>query len=153
MINVRVELRGSARRKLARMAARGRDLRPAWMRINAVLSRSIDRQFQRSGIPAWEPLAVTTLAGRRRGPGSGQAKPLIDFGLLRDAWSSGTGDGFSQVRPFELVRGVRRRDAPRHQYGGRATGGGYEPPRPVRILSEDVQQAERLILEHVLRDW
>lgn len=70
---------------LRALAARGQDLRQPMTAIGQILVTLSDLSFRGQHDPwghAWQPLAASTLRGRRKGPGAGSAKILRDSGHL-----------------------------------------------------------------------
>jgi phage gpG-like protein len=87
------------KRRLEEIAARMRNLRPALTVAAQDTATLIDDSFERSVAPdggAWPALNARTIASRRRGGGSGQAKPLVDTARLRRSITTNVGNtGFT----------------------------------------------------------
>jgi phage virion morphogenesis protein len=98
---------------LNRLAKVGSDFRPMFGEMGAALVESTRLRFRDGREPSgavWRPLSPVTIALRRKGKGSGDAKPLLDTHRLAGsiAYSAGTRD---------LVVGTNVVYAKTHQFG------------------------------------
>lgn len=108
---------------------------------------SIERNFQSQGRPAkWKGLASATLAGRRKGKGSGRAKILIDTGALKNSHST-------RISTKGVEVGTNKVQAKRMHFGypgGTGRGRSKTPARPfVMFQDEDYDAIGKIFSQHV----
>jgi phage virion morphogenesis protein len=117
-MNVAIEVHDSElRASFDRMLSAGQNPQPYLRAIGDALTNSTRLRFNDSQAPdgsAWAPLSPVTLALRRKGKGSGGAKPLLDTGRLRNSITSsvdansvtvGTNVDYGAMQHFGAKRG------------------------------------------------
>jgi len=118
----------AVQRALNALGQRARNLSPAFREIGAGVADEARLGFKGSQDPygrAWQPLKSSTLAARRKGKGSGSAKPLLDTGRLRNSIS------FELLGQSGVVIGTNVKYGTIHQFGGMA-GRSRKVPIPAR---------------------
>lgn len=106
---------GAAQRAIAALGERARNLAPVMREIGAGVVADAQLRFKDSKDPygaQWQRLKASTIAGRRKGPGAGQAKPLLDTGRLRNSVT------YRLDGPSAVVVGTNVDYAAVHQFGG-----------------------------------
>lgn len=106
---------GAAQGALRGLQRAATHLAPAFRSIGTGIADDARLRFKDSRDPygqAWLPLAKRTIAQRRKGKGSGGAKPLLDTGRLRNsiAWRL--------MGPHEVHIGTNVAYGAIHQFGG-----------------------------------
>ena len=99
-------------RKFTKLAFDIKNRRPLFSRIGVLLLNAVAENFQQQGHEGtpWQALSPRTVAGRRKGPGTGSARILEDTGELRRS--------FTMEATNESLRvGTAKIYAPPHEYG------------------------------------
>jgi phage gpG-like protein len=114
-------------RRLERLKAKARDASPAFDEAADLALRSVDKNFEVGGRPAWTPHAPATLRQM-----IGPRRLLIESGALRDSMKKKVGATSASVFPTD-------KKAAWHQFGTEVHGKPHIPPRPFLLLqAEDV---------------
>lgn len=145
MIQVVVNADG-IQRLLADLKAKTNNLRPALVGIAGIMKDSTGENFDREGRPRWPDLADKTKEARKR-KGKWPGKILQVSGQLALSISE-------RVTSDSAIVGTNKRYAAIHQFGGRAgrRNAADIPARPfLKIEKTDVQEAEKLLLRHLLK--
>lgn len=110
---------GAVQRALSRLGESARNLTPAFREIGEGIKSDAQLRFKDSKDPygkAWAALKASTLAARRKGKGSGSAKPLLDTGRLRNSIAS-------RLLSNGVEVGTNVKYAAIHNFGGQAGRG------------------------------
>jgi len=148
MADVSVTILDTASPMIRRMAASTHDFTVPLGTAELYMFKSFRKQFTTSGKPKWLPLKASTIARRRKGPGIGPPKPLLDTGRLSRSYQGMSlgRDSKHLMQRKQLIMGTNVIYGAVHQFG-------YPPKkipaRPLSFQPEDIK-ALKLIIEHYI---
>jgi phage gpG-like protein len=119
-------------------------LRDGLVAAGAIYLGSMRERYVRAarGDGTWLPLAPSTIAGRRKGKGSGgKVEILRDTGILLNSLSLGANGNVQQMIDRGIEVGTVIRYAKHHQYGGTTPG---RPPQRKILVAPDQPTRERM---------
>jgi phage gpG-like protein len=127
MVGVGTVVKTQEAEQALRRAQQALDPAPLLEAIGARLLAWVDENFRRHGAERpWAPLKPSTIAGRRRGKGSGAPQPLRDTGRLAQSF-------VREITGHTVWVGTRDQRAPWHHYGTAPYRITTKPPgRPAR---------------------
>lgn len=136
---------------LRTVADNAENVEPAWEAFSVYLGNQVSRQFSSRGThfgTPWKPLTPDYARAKRKAGYRGGI--LVREGDLRDSFSSPR--NILDSDRDSAVFGSRLDTAVWHQYGTRRNGKQVNPPRPMLVKTEKMENyLRRLVTQHLER--